>query len=128
MHLTQRHERLLVAFVALHSAVVGLLLILAPGLAAQLGGWERIDPAFFGRQAGVFHIVLAAGYLMVFARYRGVRLIVIAKSSAFVFLLAHTVLDPLPWAVPASGVIDGLMARVVWWVHRQVKPSPSAKA
>jgi len=128
MHLTERHERLLIAFVALHSAVVGLLFILAPGLAAQLGGWERIDPAFFGRQAGAFHIVLAAGYLMEFARYRGVRLIVIAKSFAFVFLLAHTVLDPLPWAVPVSGVIDGLMALAVWWVHRQAKPSPSTTA
>jgi hypothetical protein len=128
MHLTEGHERLLIAFVALHSAVVGLLLILAPGLAAQLGGWERVDPAFFGRQAGAFHIVLAAGYLMEFARYRGVRLIVIAKSFAFVFLLAYTVLDPLPWAVLVTGVIDGLMALVVWWVHRQVKPSPSTEA
>ena len=119
MHLTERHERLLITFVALHSAVVGLLLILAPGLAAQLGGWERIDPAFFGRQAGAFHIVLAAGYLMEFARYRGISLILIAKTFAFVFLMVHAALDPLPWAVPASGVIDGLMALVVWWVHRQ---------
>ncbi|PWB78727.1 MAG: hypothetical protein C3F15_01090 [Holophagae bacterium] len=128
MRLTEGHERLLIAFVALHSAIVGLLLILAPGLAAQLGGWERIDPAFFGRQAGAFHIVLAAGYLMEFSRYRGVRLIVIAKSFAFVFLLAYTVLDPLPWAVPVTGVIDGLMALVVWWVNRQVKPPPSTEA
>ena len=119
MHLTERHERLLIAFVALHSAVVGLLLILAPGLAAQLGGWERIDPAFFGRQAGAFHIVLAAGYLAEFARHRGISLILIAKTFAFVFLTVHAVLDPLPWAVPTSGVIDGLMALVVWWVHRQ---------
>ena len=127
MHLTERHERLLIAFVALHSAVVGLLLILAPGLAAQLGGWERIDPAFFGRQAGAFHIVLAIGYLVEFARHRSISLILIAKTFAFAFLMVHAVLDPLPWAVPTSGVLDGLMALVVWWVHRAVRASSAAR-
>jgi len=127
MHLTERHERLLIAFVALHSAVVGLLLIFAPGLAAQLGGWERIDPAFFGRQAGAFHIVLAIGYLVEFARHRSISLILIAKTFAFAFLMVHAVLDPLPWAVPTSGVLDGLMALVVWWVHRAVRASSAAR-
>ena len=119
MRLTERHEWLLITLVALHSAIIGVVFILAPNFTMQFGGWERIDPVFFGRQAGAFHIVLAAGYLMEFAKYRGVRLILIAKSFAFVFLLVYTIIDPLPWAVPASGVIDGLMALVVWWVHRQ---------
>lgn len=119
MPLTERHEWLLITLVALHSAIIGMVFIIAPNFTMQFGGWERIDPVFFGRQAGAFHIVLAAGYLMEFATYRGVRLILIAKSFAFVFLLVYTIIDPLPWAVPASGVIDGLMALVVWWVHRQ---------
>jgi hypothetical protein len=121
MRLTERHEWLLITLVALHSAIIGVVFILAPNFTMQFGGWERIDPVFFGRQAGAFHIVLAAGYLMEFSKYRGIRLILIAKSFAFVFLLAYTIIDPLPWAVPASGVIDGLMALVVWWVHRQTE-------
>ena len=127
MHLTERHEWLLIVLVALHSAIIGVVFILAPNWTMQFGGWERIEPVFFGRQAGAFHIVLAAGYLMEFACYRGIRLIVIAKSIAFVFLLVYTILDPLPWAVPTSGVLDGLMALVVWWVYRRVAHTePSA--
>jgi len=128
MRLTERHEWLLITLVALHSAIIGVVFILAPNFTMQFGGWERIDPVFFGRQAGAFHIVLAAGYLMEFAKYRGVRLILIAKSFAFLFLLAYTIIDPLPWAVPASGVIDGLMALVVWWVHRQTGSGDRATA
>jgi hypothetical protein len=128
MRLTERHEWLLITLVALHSSIIGLVFILAPNFTMQFGGWERIDPVFFGRQAGAFHIVLAAGYLMEFAKYRGVRLILIAKSFAFLFLLAYTIIDPLPWAVPASGVIDGLMALVVWWVHRQTGSGDRATA
>ena len=128
MRLTERHEWLLIILVALHSAIIGVVFILAPNFTMQFGGWERIEPVFFGRQAGAFHIVLAAGYLMEFAKYRGVRLILIAKSFAFVFLLIYTIIDPLPWAVPASGVIDGLMALVVWWVHRKVEPSSPARS
>ena len=128
MRLTERHEWLLITLVALHSSIIGLVFILAPNFTMQFGGWERIDPVFFGRQAGAFHIVLAAGYLMEFAKYRGVRLILIAKSFAFLFLLAYTIIDPLPWAVPASGVIDGLMAVVVWWLHRQTGSGDRATA
>ena len=128
MRLTERHEWLLIILVALHSAIIGVVFILAPNFTMQFGGWERIEPVFFGRQAGAFHIVLAAGYLMEFAKYRGVRLILIAKSFAFVFLLVYTIIDPLPWAVPASGVIDGLMALVVWWVHRQTGTGTRAPA
>ena len=120
LNLTPLHERLLISLVALHSAIIGVVFIAAPNWTMQFGGWERIEPVFFGRQAGAFHIVLAAGYLMEYGAYRGIRLILIAKSFAFFFLLVYTIIDPLPWAVPTSGVLDGLMALVVWWVHRKV--------
>jgi hypothetical protein len=128
MRLTERHEWVLITLVALHSAIIGVVFILAPNLTMQFGGWERIDPVFFGRQAGAFHIVLAAGYLMEFACYRGVRLILIAKSFAFFFLLVYTILDPLPWAVPTSGVIDGLMALSVMWLHKKVQVPSTDRA
>jgi hypothetical protein len=119
MRLTERHEWLLISLVALHSAIIGVVFMSAPSWTVRFGGWAGIEPAFFGRQAGAFHIVLAAGYLVEFARHRGISLILIAKTFAFAFLMVHAVLDPLPWAVPASGVIDGLMALVVWWLHRR---------
>lgn len=128
MKLTERHEWILIVLVALHSMIIGVVFILAPNWTMQFGGWERIDPVFFGRQAGAFHIVLAAGYLVEFARYRGISLIVIAKGFAFVFLMVYTILDPLPWAVPTSGVLDGLMALVVWLVHGKVQVASVSRA
>lgn len=121
MKLTERHEWILIALVALHSLIIGVVFILAPNWTMQFGGWKHIEPIFFGRQAGAFHIVLAAGYVVEFARHRDINLILIAKSFAFFFLLIYTVIDPLPWAVPTSGVLDGLMALAVWWVHTRVQ-------
>jgi hypothetical protein len=126
MRLTEVHERILIILVALHSTIIGIVFIAAPDWTVQFGGWERIEPVFFGRQAGAFHLVLAAGYLIEYFRYRGITLIVTAKSFALVFLLACAVYDGLPWAVPVSGVGDGAMALLVWMVHRRVHPSSSA--
>lgn len=127
MKLSERHEWILISLIALHSAIIGVVFILAPNWTMQFGGWDRIEPVFFGRQAGAFHIVLAAGYLVEFARYRGISLILIAKGFAFFFLMIYTLVDPLPWAVPTSGVLDGLMALVVWWVQRQVQVPSTAR-
>jgi hypothetical protein len=128
MKLTERHEWILIALVALHSAIIGVVFILAPTWTMQFGGWERIEPVFFGRQAGAFHIVLAAGYLVEFARYRGISLILIAKIFAFFFLMVYAVFGTLPWAVPVSGVLDGLMALVVWLVHNKVRVPSTDRA
>ena len=124
MRLTEAHERILIVLVALHSIIIGIIFIAAPTWTVQFGGWERIEPVFFGRQAGAFHLVLAAGYLIEYFRYRGITLVVTAKAFALVFLLACAVFDGLPWAVPVSGFGDGAMALLVWWVHRRVQPSP----
>jgi hypothetical protein len=120
MQLTRAHERLLISLIALHSAIVGGMLFFVPQWAMRFAGWEHIHPAFFGHQAGVFHFVLAAAYLIEFSRYQGVAVLVTAKTVAFVFLTGATLLDPLPWAVWTSGIIDGAMAVVVIIVHRQV--------
>ena len=126
MRLREAHERVLVILVALHSAIIGVIFIFAPTWTIQFGGWERIEPVFFGRQAGAFHLVLATGYLIEYFRYRGITLLVAAKSFALVFLLACAVFDGLPWAVPVSGLGDGAMALLVWWVHRKVQTTGSS--
>jgi hypothetical protein len=121
MKLTQAHERLLIILVALHSAIIGVVFIVAPNWLMQFGGWEGIDPVFFGRQAGAFHLVLAGAYLIEHYRYRGVVILVSAKTFAMVFLLACTLVDSLPWAVPVSGVGDALMGLLVLMVHKSVR-------
>ena len=121
MKLTAVHERLLIFLVSLHSAIIGVVFIFAPNWLMQFGGWEGIDPIFFGRQAGAFHLVLAGAYLIEYFRYRGVTILVSAKTFAMFFLLICTVVDSLPWAVPVSGVGDALMALVVLVVHKTVQ-------
>ena len=120
MRLTENHERLLIVLIALHSAMVGTMFLIAPQWTMRFAGWYAIDPPFFAYQAGVFHFVLATAYLIEFKRYRGVSILLTAKGIAFVFLITATIIDPIPWAVWTSGVLDGIMALIVWRVHRAV--------
>jgi hypothetical protein len=111
-------ERALVLLIALHSFVVGLFLTFATDWGARFGGFPSPVPLFFPRQAGAFHFVVAAIYLVEYFRYRGVGLLVMTKSIAVVFLFLTAGLDSVPWVVPLSGVGDGLMAVAVVLLRR----------
>jgi hypothetical protein len=115
----EKLERALVVLIALHSLAVGLFLTFATEWGARFGGFPDPVPLFFPRQAGAFHFVVAAIYLVEYFRYRGVGLLVMTKSVAVVFLFLVAGLDPAaPWVVPLSGVGDGLMAVAVVLLRR----------
>ena len=116
----ERIEPVLIVLIVLHSCVIGALLLFATRFSLRFAGWDEIPPLFFPRQAGVFHFVVAAGYLAEYLRCRGVTLLLIAKCTAFCFLLAMTLLGPVPWAVSFSGALDGVMAATVYLVHRRM--------
>lgn len=120
MQLSEGHENLLVSLISLHSTIVGAMFLVLPQWTMRFAGWRGIDPTFFAYQAGVFHVILATAYLIEWRRYRGVTILITAKIVAFVFLTTATIIDPIPWAVWTSGILDGLMAAAVWWVHRNV--------
>ncbi len=120
MHLTQTHERALIILIALHSIIVGVMLMFFPEWAVEFAGWPGADPIFFIRQAGIFHFVLAAGYLVEYSRMRTIILILIAKTTAFVFLIGGSVLIQTPWSVWFSGLADGAMGLAAFLVHRAV--------
>ncbi len=63
MKLTETHERVLILLIALHSFIVGIMLLFFAEWAVNFAGWHGADPIFFIWQAGAFHYVLAAGYL-----------------------------------------------------------------
>jgi hypothetical protein len=111
-------ERALVVLIALHSIVVGLVLSFATDWGARFGGFPSPVPLFFPRQAGAFHFVVAAIYLVEYFRYRGVLLLVMTKAIAVAFLFLTAALDAAPWVVPLSGVGDGLMAVAVVLLRR----------
>ena len=79
-----------------------------------------------GDLAGAFHVALATAYLIEYFKYRGIAVMLAAKSIAFVFLLVTPIFVSVPWAVPFSGVADGAMALTVWWVHRKVGAAPAS--
>jgi len=115
-------ERRLVVLIALHSAGVGTILVFFPGIACRLAGWGEISPDFFPRQGGAFHFAVAFGYLHEQFRHRGVALLLFTKSVATAFLLGVALLTDVPWAVPFSGVADGLMGLAAYLVHRRANP------
>jgi hypothetical protein len=109
----------LVVAIALHSYAVGFFLLFFTRWGVRFGGWGEASPLFFARQAGVFHFVVASGYLIEYFRTRGVRLLLLAKATATVFLVAMLLADGGPWALPASALGDALMGLAVWIVHRK---------
>ena len=115
-------ELWLVVLISVHSLAVGVSLLFFPQWSAALGGWGEVEHTFFPRQGGVFHLVVAIGYLHEYLRHRGVSLMIIAKSMAVLFLIVMTLVDADgAWAVPASALGDGLMALTVALVHRSVR-------
>ena len=111
-----RLEKPGVILVALLSLLVGGLLLFIPHWTLNFAGWPAMDDVFFIRQSGAFHFVVAVGYLVEYWRCGTINLLIIAKSTAVVFLL---VLSPWgeAWSVPFSGITDGLMLvgmLVVW--------------
>jgi hypothetical protein len=120
MRLTAGHERILILLIALHSIIVGIMLMFFAEWAVGFAGWAGAEPIFFIWQAGAFHFVLATGYLVEYFRHRTITLLLIAKSMAFVFLLGGSLLAETPWSVWFSGVADGAMALTAFLVHRAV--------
>ena len=121
MRFTEKHEHILIILISLHSCIVGLMLLFAADWAVRFAGWAGADPIFFIWQAGAFHFVLAAGYLVEYSRTRTISLLLIAKTTAFVFLIGGSLLVEPPWSVWFSGFADGAMALTAFLVHRAVK-------
>ena len=115
-----RLEKWLVILIAIHSVAIGLVLLFLTRWGAGLGGWPEVTPLFFARQAGIFPLVVAAGYLIEYFRYGGVTFLLVTKILAVTFLAGVMVVEPgSSWTIPISALGDGMMALVVYLVHRQ---------
>jgi len=117
-----RTEKWLVVLIAIHSYAVGFFLLFFTRWGADFGGWGEVVPLFFARQAGVFHFVVATGYLNEYFRYRGVTLLLTTKVIAVLFLVSMMmVAEPAPWTIGPSALADGAMALVAYLVHRKAQ-------
>ena len=117
-----RAETWLIVLIAIHSYAVGFFLLFLTRWGADFGGWGEVSPLFFARQAGIFHVVVATGYLNEYFRYGGISLLLTAKIMAVLFLVSMMmVAEPAPWTIPLSAVGDGLMGLVAYLVHRKAQ-------
>ena len=107
----------MVILVAAHSAAVGVALTFFPEWATAFAGFGPVRPVFFARQAGVFHLVLATGYLLELRR-GSVALLVTAKAIAGVFLAVSWLGGAPGWAIPFSAAGDALMGLTAGWLAR----------
>jgi hypothetical protein len=117
----RRLERQLVILIAAHTFLVGAALLFMPGWSTRFGGYGEVVTLFFPRQAGVFHFLLGAGYLVEHHRYGGIRLLLAAKGAAVAFLGFYSVAwgPQVPWMIPFAALGDGVMGLAIWWVRRR---------
>lgn len=108
-----------VVLVALHSYAVGAFLLFATEWGARFGGFGDVSPLFFARQAGIFHFVLATAYLVERLAHGGVIVLLVAKATAVVFLVAMWLAGVDAWSVPLSAAADGAMGLVTWALLRR---------
>ena len=120
MRITVTTEKILLFLIVLHSFIVGVMLMFFAEWAVKFAGWSGADPVFFIWQAGAIHFVLAAGYVAEYRRSGSIDLLLIAKTTAFVFLVGGSLLADTPWSVWFSGFADGAMALTAYLVHRAV--------
>jgi len=108
---------LVLYLVALHSLLVGMTLMANPKGLMRWAGFEVNPEPFFAAQAGVFHIVLAAGYAIAAAGFPDtsslVQFSVLVKAIATFFLLLYYLLKDRKWVILASGCIDGCMGAAI---------------
>ena len=64
-------------------------------------------------------MVVAIGYLVEHLRHRTMTLLLLAKCLAVAFLVTSTVTSQVPWVVPMSAAVDGLMAVAALLIRRR---------
>lgn len=117
---TNRRKRLMMilALVAVHSFCVGIGLIIRPAELMRMFGFGLCYERFFPTQGGVFHIVMAIGYIMAAVdvdKYRCLAIFsIVVKLLATVFLLTYFLFMEPIWLVLASGIGDGLMGLLIY--------------
>jgi len=109
--------KLLLWLTAIHSFLVGLLLVFLPSSAIEYFGFERNDNNFFRVQAGVFHIVMSIFYVAATANIRKqtmlIKLIISTKFLATIFLILYYIIICRVAIILISGIGDFIIGSVI---------------
>ncbi|MBC8477978.1 MAG: hypothetical protein ISR91_01400 [Candidatus Delongbacteria bacterium] len=126
MRIGRKHLTLVLWLFALHTFAVGLGLILVPSAWMEYFGLVGYQGRFFQVQGGVFHLIMGIFYLTPIWHWGVSRLLVhmfiVVKILATVFLFLYFLLVEPAIVILLSGVGDGLLALMLWWVFRNCPP------
>jgi len=118
-----KHLSVLVLLIGLHSLLLGIFIFFFTELFYDLFFSAEIENFFFVRQAGLFLFCLGLFNLAIVVEmkryYYFVKVIIVAKSLAFLFLVSHAHLAAWPPIIYAAAVGDGIMALVLIFFYRR---------
>jgi len=122
-HLIPGHGDLLtrglIALIGLHSLLVGLLMLFAPRFMLGAFGFPADVPVFFPSQSGIFLTILGVCYLLALTEPAFVKVILMSKAFAVLFLVAHVTLLSAPPIIWGAAFGDGGMLVALYVVlHR----------
>lgn len=102
---------------ALHSFIMGLMLIIQPSSFMKMVGFNPICQHFFPAQGGVFHVLMGIAYFMgAVNRVKYHPMIVFAiivKTGATLFLMIYCFAVEFKWIILLSGIGDLIMALAI---------------
>lgn len=122
---TLKLTKLFLFLVALHSFLVGILLIFLPVNIIEIFGFQPYTQNFFRAQGGVFHIVMSFAYFM--AGLNPLKYVSLlqfsftAKFTGFVFLILYYLIVNQITLILLSGVADLLMGIVIFLLYQKLK-------
>ena len=100
--------RWLVAFIAIHSCILGCAILFAPNAILSSFGFAPQDP-FFPSQTGVFMLILGICYLASLKIPQLILVLLISKAAAVLFLMIHAVFLEAPLVVWLAAAGDASM-------------------
>ena len=119
-----KREKIIKVFmfmVALHSFIVGIVLLFIPANYLVKFGFNELNNNFFQLQGAVFHFVMAVSYMMVVLnplRFKYLMLFSFyAKTIATIFLFVYFFFFDRIWVVFLSGFSDFSMAFIILFLY-----------
>ena len=109
-----RHiEVAVICAVALHSFVLGTIMLVNPTGALRFAGWEYEGPRFFPAQSGIFLLILGGAYLAGAWKRPFAWFLVASKAAAVIFLVGEALLGGAPRICLLAALGDAAMGAAV---------------
>jgi hypothetical protein len=113
------------ALVALHSIVLGVVMLVWPLQVLSAFGWDFVETRFYPAQSGLFLLILGLVYAAAIRVRPYVAIVVLSKAFAVAFLLVEASRGSCPPVVFLTAGIDavmGLLVALAWWRARVDHP------